>query len=209
MKTNDKLISTGLLAAFTASLCCITPLLAFIAGTSGLAATFSWIEPLRPYLIALTVFVLGFAWYLKLKPKKQLDCNCEKEEKIPFTQSKMFLGTVTLFAVVMLAFPYYSGIFYPTTEKQIIIVDQSNIRKIEFTISGMTCASCGEHVNSEVNKLSGIISSEASYESRNAMVKFDDSKTNIDEIENAINGTGYVVTAKKEYQLETIGREKP
>lgn len=209
MKTDKKLISTGLLAAFTASLCCITPLLAFIAGTSGLAATFSWIEPLRPYLIALTIFVLGFAWYLKLKPKKQLDCNCEKEEKIPFTQSKMFLGTVTLFAVVMLAFPYYSGIFYPTTEKQIIIVDQSNIRKIEFTISGMTCASCGEHVNSEVNKLSGIISSDASYENKNAVVKFDDSKTNIDEIENAINGTGYVVTAKKEYQLETIGREKP
>ena len=209
MKTNKKLISAGLLAAFTASLCCITPLLAFIAGTSGLAATFSWIEPLRPYLIALTVFVLGFAWYLKLKPKKQLDCNCEKEEKIPFTQSKMFLGTVTLFAVVMLAFPYYSGIFYPTTEKQIIIVDQSNIRKIEFTISGMTCASCGEHVNSEVNKLSGIISSEASYENRNAVVKFDDSKTNSDEIENAINATGYLVTDKKEYQLETIGREKP
>jgi len=209
MKTDKKLISTGLLAAFTASLCCITPLLAFIAGTSGLAATFSWIEPLRPYLIALTIFVLGFAWYLKLKPKKQLDCNCEKEEKIPFTQSKMFLGTVTLFAVVMLAFPYYSGIFYPTTEKQIIIVDQSNIRKIEFTISGMTCASCGEHVNTEVNKLSGIISSEASYENRNAVVKFDDSKTNSDEIENAINATGYLVTDKKEYQLETIGREKP
>lgn len=209
MKTDKKLISTGLLAAFTASLCCITPLLAFIAGTSGLAATFSWIEPLRPYLIALTIFVLGFAWYLKLKPKKQLDCSCENDEKIPFTQSKMFLGTVTLFAVVMLAFPYYSGIFYPTTEKQIIIVDQSNIREIEFTISGMTCASCGEHVNSEVNKLSGIISSEASYENRNAVVKFDDSKTNSDEIENAINGTGYVVTDKKEYQLETIGREKP
>ena len=209
MKTNKKLISAGLLAAFTASLCCITPLLAFIAGTSGLATTFSWLEPLRPYLIALTVFVLGFAWYLKLKPKKKLDCSCENDEKIPFTQSKMFLGTVTLFAVVMLAFPYYSGIFYPTTEKQIIIVDQSNIREIEFTISGMTCASCGEHVNSEVNKLTGIISSDASYENKNAVVKFDDSKTNIDVIQNAINATGYLVTDKKEYQLETIGREKP
>ena len=134
-----------------------------------------------------------------LKPKKQLDCSCEKDEKIPFTQSKMFLGIITLFAVVMLAFPYYSGIFYPTTEKQIIIVDQSNIREIEFTISGMTCASCGEHVNSEVNKLTGIISSDASYENKNAVVKFDDSKTNIDEIENAINATGYLVTDKKEY----------
>ena len=209
MKTNKKLISAGLLAAFTASLCCITPLLAFIAGTSGLATTFSWLEPLRPYLIGLTIFVLGFAWYLKLKPKKQLDCSCEKDEKIPFTQSKMFLGIITLFAVVMLAFPYYSGIFYPTTEKQIIMVDQSNIREIEFTISGMTCASCGEHVNSEVNKLTGIISSDASYENKNAVVKFDDSKTNSDEIENAINATGYLVTDKKEYQLETIGREKP
>ena len=209
MKTDKKLISTGLLAAFTASLCCVTPLLAFIAGTSGLAASFSWLEPLRPYLIALTVFVLGFAWYLKLKPKKQLDCSCENDEKIPFTQSKMFLGIVTLFAVLMLAFPYYSAVFYPKTQKQIIIVDQSNIREIEFTISGMTCASCGEHVNSEINKLAGIISSDASYENKNAVVKFDDSKTNIDEIENAINGTGYVVTAKKEYQLETIGREKP
>lgn len=209
MKTDKKLISTGLLAAFTASLCCVTPLLAFIAGTSGLAASFSWLEPLRPYLIALTVFVLGFAWYLKLKPKKQLDCSCENDEKIPFTQSKMFLGIVTLFAVLMLAFPYYSAVFYPKTQKQIIIVDQSNIREIEFTISGMTCASCGEHVNSEINKLAGIISSDASYENKNAVVKFDDSKTNIDEIENAINGTGYVVTDKKEYQLKTIGREKP
>lgn len=209
MKTDKKLISTGLLAAFTASLCCVTPLLAFIAGTSGLAASFSWLEPLRPYLIALTVFVLGFAWYLKLKPKKQLDCSCENDEKIPFTQSKMFLGIVTLFAVLMLGFPYYSAVFYPKTQKQIIIVDQSNIREIEFTISGMTCASCGEHVNSEINKLAGIISSDASYENKNAVVKFDDSKTNIDEIENAINGTGYVVTDKKEYQLKTIGREKP
>jgi hypothetical protein len=40
-------------------------------------------------------------------------------------------------------------------------------------------------------------------------VKFDDSKTNIDVIQNAINATGYVVTDKKEYQLETLGPEKP
>jgi copper chaperone CopZ len=73
----------------------------------------------------------------------------------------------------------------------------------------MTCASCGEHVNSEVNKLTGIISSDASYENKNAVVKFDDSKTNIDVIQNAINATGYVVTDKKEYQLETLGPEKP
>ncbi len=139
----------------------------------------------------------AFAWYQKLKPKKQIDCNCETEEKPKFIQSKIFLGVITVFAFIMLAFPYYSSVFYPKTEKQIIMVDKSNIQKVEFTISGMTCASCGEHVNHEVNKLTGIISSNASYEKRNAIVEFDNSKTNIADIEKAINSTGYSVTSKK------------
>ena len=198
MKTDKKLIGAGLLTAIAASLCCITPVLALVAGTSGLASTFSWLEPYRPYLIGLTILVLGFAWYQKLKPKKQIDCNCESEEKPKFIQSKMFLGIVTAFAIVMLAFPYYAHIFYKKKKKQVIVVDKSNVQTVEFSISGMTCAGCEEHVNHEVNKLSGIIKSTASYENENAIVEFDSSKTNIAEIEKAINGTGYSVTDKKE-----------
>jgi copper chaperone CopZ len=198
MKTDKKLIGAGLLTAIAASLCCITPVLALVAGTSGLASTFSWLEPARPYFIGLTILVLGFAWYQKLKPKKQIDCNCEAEEKPKFTQSKMFLGIVTVFAGLMLAFPMYAHIFYPKTEKQVIVVDKSNIQTVEFTISGMTCVSCEEHVNHEVNKLSGIIKSTASYESGNAVIEFDNSKTSTAEIEKAINSTGYSVTDKKE-----------
>lgn len=197
MKKVNKLIGAGLLTAIAASLCCITPVLALVAGTSGLASTFSWLEAFRPYFISLTILVLGFAWYQKLKPQKQIDCNCETDEKPKFLQSKMFLGIVTPFAIVMLAFPYYAHIFYPKTEKQIIVVDKSNIQKVEFTISGMTCESCGEHVNHEVNKLTGIISSNASFENGNAIVEFDNSKTNIAKIEKAINSTGYFVSDKK------------
>jgi mercuric ion transport protein len=159
MNTDNKIIGTGLLTAIAASLCCITPVLALIAGTSGLASTFSWLEPFRPFFIGLTILVLGFAWYQKLKPKTQIDCKCETEEKPKFIQTKMFLGIVTSLAIVMLAFPYFSSIFYPKTEKQIIVVDKSNIQKVEFAISGMTCASCEEHVNYAVNKLPGIINS--------------------------------------------------
>ena len=72
MKSENKLIGAGLLTAITASLCCITPVLALIAGTSGIASTFSWIEPFRPYLIGLTILVLAFAWYQKLKPQKEI-----------------------------------------------------------------------------------------------------------------------------------------
>ena len=198
MKSENKLIGAGLLTAITASLCCITPVLALIAGTSGIASTFSWIEPFRPYLIGLTFLVLGFAWYQKLKPQKEIDCDCEMDEKPKFIQSKKFLGIVTVFAIVMLAFPYYSGIFYPNTEKQIIVVDKSDIKTTEFKISGMTCASCEKHVNHEVNKLNRIVNSKASYKNENAIVEFYKTKTNETEIEKAINSTGYKVTDKKE-----------
>tara|TARA_R110000796_G_scaffold159169_3_gene275762 strand:- start:9327 stop:9926 length:600 start_codon:yes stop_codon:yes gene_type:complete len=198
MKNENRLIGAGLLTAITASLCCITPVLALTAGTSGIASTFSWVEPFRPYLIGLTVLVLGFAWYQKLKPLKEIDCECETDEKPKFIQSKTFLGIVTVFAIVMLAFPYYSGMFYSNTEKQIIIVDRSDIKTMEFKIRGMTCASCEEHVNHEVNKLNGIVTSEASYENGNAIIAFDSTKTTEVEIEKAINVTGYKVTSKKE-----------
>jgi copper chaperone CopZ len=140
---------------------------------------------------------LGFAWYQKLKPKKQIDCNCEIEEKSKFIQTKTFLGIITAFTIIILAFPYYSSIFYPKTEKQIIVHEKSNIQKIEFKIRGMTCNSCAEHINHEVNKLSGIISSNVSYDNGNAIVEFDNSKTNIIVIEKTINSTGYSVTDKK------------
>ena len=190
-------MSAGLLTAITASLCCITPVLALIAGTSGIASTFSWIEPFRPYLMGLTILVLGFAWYQQLKPRKEIDCECETDEKPKFMQSKTFLGIVTLFAIGMLTFPYYSEIFYPHTQKQIVVVKKSDNKTTEFQITGMTCTGCEEHVNHEVNKLSGILKSNTSYEDGNAIIEFDSSKTSETEIEKAINSTGYKVTDKK------------
>jgi len=198
MKSENKLIGTGLLTAITASLCCITPVLALIAGTSGIASTFSWIEPFRPYLIGLTILVLGFAWYQKLKPQKEIDCECEIDEKPKFIQSKKFLGIVTVFAIVMLAFPYYSGIFYPNTEKQIIVVDKANIQTINIEIKGMTCTSCEEHINHSVNQLDGIINIKSSYENGNSVIEFDNSKTSIEEIKKSVNATGYSVINTKE-----------
>ena len=205
MKAENKLIGTGLLTAVSASLCCITPVLALIAGTSGIASTFSWVEPFRPYLILLTILVLGFAWYQKLKSQKETDCECETDEKPNFTQTKTFLGIVTVFAIVMIAFPYYSGIFYPNTEKQIIVVNKSDISTTEFKISGMSCTGCEYEVSGEINKLKGIVEAEASYENGNAIIEFDRTKTNETEIEKSINSTGYKVTGNKQInQYERI-----
>lgn len=197
MKKENRIVGTGLLTAIAASLCCITPVLVLIAGTSGIAATFSWLEPCRPYLIGLTILIIGFAWYQKLKPKKVEECACDTAPKQRFSQTKTFLGIATVFAILMTAFPYYSKIFYRRNVKEVVIANQSAIHVVELKIRGLTCAACEEHVKHEVNKLAGIISSEVSYAKRNAIITFDSSITNTKAIEKAVNTTGYKVTESK------------
>jgi len=197
---NNKLVGAGVLSAVAASLCCITPVLALISGASGVASTFSWMEPARPYLIGITVLVLGFAWYQKLKPRtaEEIQCDCEEDEKKPFMQTKTFLGIVTVFAALMLAFPNYAHIFYPSNDnKEVVIVNASDIQTLTFDVKGMTCEACEEHVKHAVNELPGIIKAEASHKEATSKVEFDQTKVSVTQIEEAINGTGYKVVGKK------------
>jgi mercuric ion transport protein len=195
-KKNNSWIA-GLFAAIAASLCCITPVLAFFGGASGLASSFSWIEPYRPYLIGLTIAIFAFAWYQKLKPQKQIDCDCETDNRKSFWQSKNFLAIVTVVAALLITFPYYAKIFYPKPqETKVIVVDRSNIQTAEFKIKGMTCEDCTEHINSELSKTPGVIEFNTSYEKGNSLVKFDNSKTSVDSLASVINKTGYKVTSQ-------------
>ena len=155
-KSTTKSAGAGLLIAVTASLCCITPVLALISGTSGIAASFSWMEPFRPYLIVLTMGVLGFAWYLKLKPRTEADvqCDCEEDEKPSFRQSRKFLGFVTVFATLMLAFPSYAHVFYPETNQNsanVMSQDTSKVKHVVINVKGMTCAGCENHIEYSVS----------------------------------------------------------
>ena len=201
MKTNNsstKSAGAGLLVAITASLCCITPVLALISGVSGFAATFSWMEPLRPFMIGLTIAVLAFAWYQKLKPKStEVDCACEpgEEEKTPFMQTKNFLGMVTIFAGLMLVFPYYSSIFYPEVTKNVVVTDAFEVRKIRLEVAGMTCTSCEESINHAAMKVAGVVTAKADYDKGEAIISFNEATSSQQEVIDAINATGYKVVS--------------
>jgi copper chaperone CopZ len=196
-KNEKKLIGASLLSAIAASLCCITPILAAVSGAAGAASAFSWLDPLRPYLIGLTVVVLGFAWYQKLKPEKseEIECACEEDEKPNFWQSKTFLAIVTVFAILMMAFPYYGDdLFYPKNEhKRVVIVNAEDIADTTIAVENMTCGSCERHIESEVSGLSGVLNVKADAIKGNVIVQFDKTKVKPELIEEAINNTGYKV----------------
>ena len=102
----NKGIFTIISAAIAASICCITPVLAVLAGSSSLASSFSWLAPYHNYLVVFTVLVLIYAWYDKLKPIKTPECACDDNG---FFSSKIFLFVVTIFTVVMLTFPQWGS----------------------------------------------------------------------------------------------------
>lgn len=188
--------ATGIIASLAASSCCIPPLIASVAGIGGIAGSLSWLEPLRPYFIGLAVVAIGYAWYSHYKPKAADDCGCDIE-KPKFYQTKGYLLGMTMFACVNIIFPYYSKIFYPSMAKnEVVINNASDIQSITFEIEGMTCGGCEAHVENDINKLPGIIKINASYEDANAKVAFDQTKINLAAIEDAINGTGYIVKSK-------------
>ncbi|MGI9553002.1 MAG: mercuric transport protein MerTP, partial [Aurantibacter sp.] len=192
------------------SLCCITPVLALLAGTSGVASTFSWVEPFRPYLIGLTILVLAFAWYRQLRPKtpEELECACDEEEKTSFWQSKKFLGIVTVFAALMLVFPYYSSIFYPENKSNTTFAMSDNIKEITVDVKGMTCSGCEQSIEHAVGQLEGVNSVKASYDSGTATINFSPSLVSDKHIVEAINGTGYQVVKEKRDSLSVSVRNE-
>jgi len=187
MKTQ---LTLSLFTALSASLCCISPLLALAAGTSSFATTFSWMDPLRPYFISGTVAVLGFAWFQSLRAKQADECGCE--EKTSFFQSKKFLGIITLLSLLLITFPSYSRFLF-NNKSTLVAVQQEKNKKIELAVKGMTCTSCELHIEGEVKKLPGVVNVTASYEKGSTIVEFDETKIDKEKIVAAINSTGYSV----------------
>ncbi|MGB9663835.1 MAG: mercuric transport protein MerTP [Ignavibacteria bacterium] len=195
----NKLLSiSGIMTALIASLCCITPVLAVLGGLGGIPTTFSFLEPLRPYLIGLTVIVLGLAFYNAYKPKKNIDINCACEtgpnQKISFINSKKFLWIVTVISILLISFPYYSKTLFRDGKENILIVQSNNIINAKLDIEGMSCISCEEPVNYALKSENGVVSATSSYKSGTAYVEYDKTKVSLDQLKNAVETkVGYTV----------------
>ncbi|MEQ8905318.1 mercuric transport protein MerTP [Ekhidna sp.] len=202
----NSLLTSGILSAMLSSLCCITPVFALMAGVSGIATTFSWLDPARPFFVGITVLVLGFSWYQKLKPRteEEIACECDTDQQPSFWQSKRFLGIITVFAGLMLSFPSYAHIFYSNgggqTPVAYIEQDSTKTNKIVLDVKGMTCAGCEAHIEHEVGALQGVKFVDAIYAEGSATIEYLPSKLEEKTIIEAINKTGYTVIEKPKDQ---------
>ncbi len=198
--TNGKsFIGAGVVAAVASSLCCIAPILAIVSGTTGAASSFSWLAPLRPYLIGTSALSLGLAfWYAYRKPKVVDDCGCEIESKQSFLSSKKFLWLVTFISIALFSFPYYSGTLMDSKNADVNVEIPSSAGSLALNIEGMTCEACTHHVEQALEGQGGIFSVVADYESGSASVLFDTTVISSQLIVQTIESkTGYTVVNRK------------
>ena len=76
-----------------------------------------------------------------------------------------------------------------------------DIKRIEVSINGMTCTGCEQIIKSNVGKLAGVKSVEATYMLNKAIIEFDSEKVDTAKIRTAITGSGYKVAEFTYLQL--------
>ncbi len=201
----DKVALGGsIVAAIAASLCCIGPLIALLLGlgTFGAAAAF---EALRPYLLGLTALLLASAFYLVYR-KREVKCEDGRCAQAASGRTKMMLWIATGVVITFAAFPYYSaGLLKADTQNSEISTRHDASRDIAnpseaavvIMVSGMTCGSCAMTVRLALNKINGVNSAEVSLEKNEAKVTYDPSLVTTDQLEAAIDATGFKATEVK------------
>ncbi len=108
--------SGGLLAAFLASLCCLGPLVLAALGIgvgatgflAGMAGALKGLLPYRPYFIALTIALLGVAFYqVYRKPKSACAPGIACVAASGPRKARVVLWVIAAMALVLIMAPYW------------------------------------------------------------------------------------------------------
>lgn len=106
-----KTLVTGIWSALVASACCIGPVLFSLIGAGALGAAAVKLEPYRPWLIGLTVILLGAAFYNVYRPdtravRARAEEVCTRSSK---RSAKILVWIAAIVAAMLITFPYYIG----------------------------------------------------------------------------------------------------
>ena len=70
-------------------------------------------------------------------------------------------------------------------------------KTVALEVPGMTCAACPITVKTALTRVEGVEKAEVSFEKKQAVVTFDDAKTNVEALKEATKNAGYPSSVKK------------
>lgn len=178
----------GILSAAIASICCLGPLLLILLGLGSLGIGAA-IGKYHWYFIVAALLLLTFAWASYLKKKKACDLKACKMENKNITLFTLIISTFIV--AIFVALNIYTYVVQKDfadgrTARELIATKTAMI-----PVEGMVCFTCEIAVSSSLKKINGVVNVKASAKDGKAWVEYDPSKTNIQQLVEAINKTGY------------------
>ena len=182
----------GLLAAFTAGLCCIGPPLFLALGLGSFTAA-AFFEVLRPVFLILTAVFLGWAWYTVLQRRKVScteDADCQTKPVRP--RDIVLLSALTLAVIALAGYPYLLLIGTSATS-EVEAASEAPVSGISTVVSvaGMTCPACVIGIEKALKSTDGILDARVVYETKTATVVFDEQVVSKEQIVAVIDNTGF------------------
>jgi len=200
------LLAGAVLTGIVASSCCILPLLlgAASAGTAGLGAA---IAPYRPYLTALTVLLLGAAFYFTYRREKACGktgcCEPISSARTGRT-SKVLLWIVTLFTLAAVAYPnivaYRMRVLAPSGPSTAV---PGQAQTAVFVIPSMDCPQCAANIADTLRKTPGVYDAKVDFATKQATVSYDGARISLGQLRDAINRTGFPATDAERFRDQT------
>jgi len=127
------------------------------------------------YLIIVTALLVFSLGCNKSGNEKTMDINNNTESQIMKEESKPIENQQT------------------KTKESTSMNNQGEYKTVEIKTKGMSCSHCENTVKTSISKLEGIKEVIADAKTNTAKVTYDESKTNVKAIENAITDAGYGV----------------
>jgi heavy metal translocating P-type ATPase len=82
--------------------------------------------------------------------------------------------------------------------------NKTNIQKITLKVGGMYCASCAQNIENSLKELNGVVEANVSFVNSRAVVKYDETKNNLEKIKEIIKGLGYAIEEPEKKSIESL-----
>ena len=197
LNTHGKALSTvgGVVTAIVASLCCIGPVVAALIGVGSIGA-FSAFEAYRPYLIGITVAILGLAFYLTYR-KREVQCadgSCTVASAGKW--NKISVWGATLVAAMAIAFPYFGASLLATGST---VPQQPATRSVEYAttilnVDGMDCKACAKGLEGSLSGINGVLKASVAFEQGKAFVEYDPAIVQPSAFVDLVNESGFTAS---------------
>jgi mercuric ion transport protein len=169
-----------------------------VQGSPAADPTIQTILSFWPFIIALVLLLLVVLWYQYIQTRKRARKSPERRHTARPNQA-LFLGIVTIFALIMLAMPWFLGGFEDKIDKQQSeqMIDPENRVEITLEVEGMTCTGCEGLIMRRVGEIPGVESVLADHMKHEATIVFDKSMTDRQVLAKTIEEAGYKVLSEK------------